>query len=103
MCQSSERLQPNVIKTTLSEIADLLQDQYHEVRLTVLFMLVYRYQKAKTGSIQKELVGFYLHHTEFINNWNLIDTSCRHILRNYYLEKEKQIIYELARTGRLWE
>jgi 3-methyladenine DNA glycosylase AlkD len=66
-------------------------------------MLVYRYQKAKTGAIQKELVGFYLHHTEFINKWNLVDTSCRHILGHYYFEKEKQIFYELARTGRLWK
>jgi 3-methyladenine DNA glycosylase AlkD len=63
-------------------------------------MLVYRYQKAKTGAIQKELVGFYLHHTEFINKWNLVDTSCRHILRHYFFEKEQPIFYERQGLGR---
>lgn len=65
---------------SLSEVSELLNDEYHEVRLTAVYILVYRYQKLKTETEQKQLVDFYLSHLNFINNWDLVDSSCYHIL-----------------------
>src|SRR5690606_30614744 len=82
---------------------ELLQNQYHEVRLTALYILVYKYQKLKIETERKELVNFYLANLDFVNNWDLVDSSCHHILGHYYLDKDKSLIYQLAGTGHLWK
>ncbi|MDR7129897.1 3-methyladenine DNA glycosylase AlkD [Algoriphagus sp. 4150] len=85
-----------------TEVEELLHDAYHEVRLTAIFILVYRYQKLKTDSDRKKLVDFYLSQLDYVNNWDLVDSSCHHILGHYYLHLEKDLFYELAETDHLW-
>ncbi|MCS5491491.1 DNA alkylation repair protein [Algoriphagus limi] len=87
---------------SLEELAELVQNPFHEVRLTGLLALVYRYEKTKTEAGKKELVDFYLEHLDFINNWDLTDTSCHQILGEFYFKKEKNLFYELADSGHLW-
>lgn len=84
------------------EIEELLHDVYHEVRLTAIHILVYRYQKLKTDFDRKELVDFYLSQLDYVNNWDLVDSSCHHILGHYYLNREKKLFYELAEADHLW-
>lgn len=85
-----------------SELEELLHDVYHEVRLTAIYILVYRYQKLKNDSDRKELVDFYLSHLDYVNNWDLVDSSCHHILGHYYLDRKKDLFYELAEVDHLW-
>tara|TARA_R110002020_G_scaffold71707_1_gene184990 strand:- start:239 stop:958 length:720 start_codon:yes stop_codon:yes gene_type:complete len=85
-----------------SEIDELLHDVYHEIRLTAIYILVYRYQTLKTDFDRKELVDFYLDRLDYVNNWDLVDSSCHHILGHYYMDKEKSLFYELADSGQLW-
>lgn len=85
-----------------AEIVELLQDVYHEVRLTAAYILVYRYQKLKSEAEQKELVDFYLSQLDSVNNWDLVDSSCHHILGHFYLNKGKSLFYELADSDHLW-
>ena len=87
---------------SLNELSELVRNPYHEVRLTGLLALVYRYEKCKTEDLRKELVDFYLAHLDFVNNWDLVDTSCHFILGEYYWKKEKDLFYELADSGHLW-
>jgi 3-methyladenine DNA glycosylase AlkD len=87
---------------SLEELEELLSNPIHEVRLTAVIALVYRYQKTKTEEGRKELVDFYLTHLEFVNNWDLVDTSCHPILGAYYLDKEKSLFYDLAKKNHLW-
>lgn len=84
------------------EIAQLLHDVYHEVRLTAVYILVYRYQKLKTDTDRKELVDFYLYHLDYVNNWDLVDSSCHHILGHYFLDRNKDLFYRLADEDHLW-
>ncbi|PZX59801.1 3-methyladenine DNA glycosylase AlkD [Algoriphagus ratkowskyi] len=88
---------------SFSEIAELLQNPYHEVRLTAIYILVYKYQKLKINADQKELVDFYLDHLDYVNNWDLVDSSCYHILGHYYQDKDKSQIYEIAENDNLWK
>lgn len=90
------------VDISFGEIAELLQNRYHEIRLTAIFILVYRYQKLKTEVEKGKLVDFYFAHLDFVNNWDLVDSSSHHILGNYYLDKDKSIFYELADSGHLW-
>lgn len=87
---------------SLKELSELVQNPYHEMRLTGLLALVYRYEKTKTEPGKKELVDFYLAHLDYVNNWDLVDTSCHHILGAYYLKREKNLFYELANSDQLW-
>ena len=85
-----------------AEIEMLIQDVYHEVRLTAIYILVYRYQKLRSDTDRKELVDFYLAHLDYVNNWDLVDSSCHHILGHYYLDKDKKLFYKLADEDHLW-
>ena len=87
---------------TLEELSQLIKNPFHEVRLTGLLALVYRYEKTKSEANQTELVEFYLSHLDFVNNWDLVDSSCFQILGHFYRKKEKSLFYALADSGKLW-
>jgi 3-methyladenine DNA glycosylase AlkD len=49
-------------------------------------------------------VDFYLSHTEFINNWDLVDLSCYKLLGTWLLDKDRTLLYELAHNDDyMWE
>ena len=91
-------------KISLDELSELLSSKYHEHRLTALLMLIFKFEKSKEKSQQKEIVEFYLNHLEFINNWDLVDTSCYKILGRYCFENQDSKIFEkLSDSKNMWE
>ena len=47
---------------------------------------------------------FYLAHTARINNWDLVDLSCYPLLGEWLLDKDRSLLYSLAREGKtIWE
>ena len=53
---------------------------------------------------EKECIDFYLDHTAYINNWDLVDLSCYPLLGVWLLDKDRAILYDLARNGKtIWE
>lgn len=86
----------------LEDLSQLIKNPFHEVRLTGLLALVYRYEKTKSETEQRKLVDFYLAHLDFVNNWDLVDSSCYQILGHFYWKKDKTVFYELADSGQLW-
>ncbi len=69
---------------SLAQLSELVQHPYHEMRLTGLLGLVYKFEKTRTESLRGEFVNFYLDHLDYINNWDLVDSSCYQILGAYY-------------------
>lgn len=89
---------------SLEEISELLSSKIHEHRLTALLMLVYKFEKIKDKIQQKEIVDFYLNHTKYINNWDLVDTSCYKILGRYCFEnQDSKILEKLSDSKNMWE
>ena len=88
---------------SLDEIQALLNEPIHEYRLTVLFMLVLKYEKSRTEAEQKAVVDLYLNSTSRINNWDLVDSSAHKILGPYLMDKDKDLLYKMANSGDLWE
>lgn len=87
-------------KSDLNDIEELLNSEYHEVRLTALLILCYKYEsitKQKLFDEQKKIIDFYLSRLEYCNNWDLVDLVCYKILWNYLLDKDRKILYELAK------
>ena len=84
------------------ELEECIRSEYHEVRLAALLALVEIF-KHRAAS-REACVRFYLDHTAFINNWDLVDLSCYPLLGQWLLDKDRTILYELARSGKtLWE
>lgn len=96
------------IGLNLSDLQVLLDNKFHEFRLTSLIILVNKYQKADHTSassalIRKEVVDFYLKNTKKVNNWDLVDSSAGYILGDFLLNRDKEIFYKLAKSENLWE
>lgn len=84
---------------TLSDIQALLDSPYHEFRLTGLLILVKQYPKNK-----KSIFDFYLQNTSRVNNWDLVDLSCRDIVGAYCYENNNySILTKLSKSKDLWE
>jgi len=88
---------------SMKEIEELLNGPYHECRLTALFMMVYKFEKAKDESEREEIVSTYLNNIDAVNNWDLVDASAPQILGAYLWDKDKSLLYEMARTPDLWK
>ncbi len=100
----------NIVKDVWQNISfeDLevcITSKYHEVRLAALLTLVKIFQKAKRSpEIQQQCVNFYLSHLVHINNWDLVDLSCYEILGSWLLDKDRKMLYDLAKSGHsIWE
>ena len=112
-------------ETDWTELERCIASEYHEVRLAALLTLVETFAHAKrlpvkpamtssaappscpapTGHLlQQRCIDFYLSHTESINNWDLVDLSCYPLLGQWLLDKDRTLLYDLARSGRtIWE
>ena len=92
-------------QTSFNDIEECIGSEYHEVRLAALLTLVQIFSHSKKDAAkQKECIDFYLAHTDRINNWDLVDLSCYPLLGEWLLDKDRTVLYELARGGKtIWE
>ena len=90
---------------SIEDIRECVTSEYHEVRLAGLLALVQMFSHSKKNpQKQKECVDFYLAHTDNINNWDLVDLSCYPLLGEWLLDKDRTVLYDLAREGKtIWE
>ena len=91
--------------TSFEDLETCIRSEYHEMRLAALLTLVQIFKHAKKDELlQKRCVDFYLSHTEFINNWDLVDLSCYELLGAWLLDKDRTLLYDLASDGKtIWE
>ena len=107
--------------TDWKELERCMASEYHEVRLAALLTLVEVFSKtgaaknyfsqgfaknqfSAADGVRRQCVEFYLSHTEGVNNWDLVDLSCYPLLGVWLLDKDRSLLYELARNGRtIWE
>jgi 3-methyladenine DNA glycosylase AlkD len=86
----------------LKQLRETIKSKYHEARLTSLIILTEKFKKAEEKE-KKEIVDFYLKNTKYINNWDLVDLSAVYILGQWFFDKDKEVLYKLAKSGNLWE
>lgn len=85
----------------LLSIEKLLHDEYHEVRLLALLLLVAKYKKFP--QLRNEIFSLYLKNTKYINNWDLVDLSAEHIIGFHLMNENKDLLKKLAKSNILWE
>lgn len=103
--------------TTFDDLEACIASEYHEMRLAALLTLVQIFKHVgkrvsssssvipgSTRNLQQQCVDFYLSHTQYINNWDLVDLSCYELLGTWLLDKDRTLLYDLARDGKtIWE
>jgi 3-methyladenine DNA glycosylase AlkD len=90
----------------LNDIEKLISSKIHEHRLTALFILILqydKYKKEKNKSQNEKIIKFYLKNTKYVNNWDLVDLSAPKLLGPYLLDKNRNILYKLAKSNSLWD
>ena len=92
-------------QTTFEDLEVCVASEYHEMRLAALLTLVQVFKHAKKDQcLQQRCVDFYLSHTAYINNWDLVDLSCYELLGVWLLDIDRTLLYDLAREGKnIWE
>lgn len=87
---------------SMAEVRKLLTSPIHEHRQAALIIITNRAKRADQAG-KKRLYDFYMAHTNRINNWDLVDISCRDVVGGYLIDKSRQPLYELARSENIWE
>jgi 3-methyladenine DNA glycosylase AlkD len=86
----------------LQTIEQLLESDIHEHRLVALIIMTNQAKRASDKE-HARLYNLYLRRTDRINNWDLVDTSCRDVVGGYLLKRSRRPLYKLAQSPSLWE
>lgn len=86
----------------LNEIIELLQSEWHEVRLCALLMMCERFKKGDSAT-RKDIFNYYIENTGRINNWDLVDLSAPTIVGGYLMDKPRDLLYRMAESELLWD
>jgi 3-methyladenine DNA glycosylase AlkD len=92
------------IETPPDEIEKLLESPIHEVRVGAVSIMDWQARRKKTPmERRKELFDLYIRRHDRINNWDLVDRSAPYVVGGYLVDKPRDILYKLARSGNIWE
>ena len=86
----------------LKSAVKLLRSAIHEERLLALLILILKYRNSNLKD-KGEIYRIYLENTKYINNWDLVDVTAKHIVGDYLRDKDKKVLYGLAKSSLLWE
>lgn len=89
-------------ETPLAELQQLVESPYHEARLCALLIVVEQYKRG-TEVEREALFRFYLQNARYINNWDLVDVTCPHVVGLHLLTRDRSCLYTLADSPLLWE
>lgn len=87
---------------SLKVASKVLKSDYHEARLFALLLLVRKFERGDKQDRQA-IYTLYLAHTEWINNWDLVDSSAHKIVGAHLVDKDRAILFQLANSSNLWE
>lgn len=92
----------NYLHLSLRDVEKLLHSEIHEHRMIALIIWTYQFEKADNKTKQK-IYKTYLKNTKWINNWDLVDVTTPRIVGGWLLDKDRKILYKLAKSKSLWE
>ena len=86
----------------LADTEALLRSQIHEERLLALLILVMRYDKGD-ATVRKDVFDLYCRNLQFVNNWDLVDSSAHLIVGPFLQNRSRRLLHRLAKSDVLWE
>ena len=90
------------IDISITDMKTLIKSKYHEERLLGLIILVNKYSKSKDEKDRDQLYNIYISSFKYVNNWDLVDVTCAHVIGKHLLNKDRSILYTWAKSNDLW-
>lgn len=87
---------------SFGDLQKLIRSPIHEERTIALMILTMQFKKADEA-LQTKIYKFYFKNLKGINNWDLVDGSAPYIVGPYLFERDRKILFKLARSKKLWE
>lgn len=79
----------------------LIQSPFNEERLLALLILIIQYQRREDD--REAIYHFYLQNINYVNNWNLVDSSAHYIIGAHLFNADKKLLITLANSEDLWK
>ena len=80
----------------LDDLNPFIRSEIHEYRMFTLLTLTYM-------PLSKGVYDFYMKNLKYVNNWDLVDITTPNIVGRYLKDKDRSILYELAKSENLWK
>jgi len=87
---------------SVKAVMPILHSPFHEERLLALIMLVHLFDKGSDAK-RSEVYKNYLANTQYINGWDLVDSSAHQIVGGHLLDKKRSKLDTLSNSKMLWE
>lgn len=84
------------------EIQPLMHSDVHEERSLAHSILRLQFD-AGDEKAQKAVYDFYMKNRGAIRQWNGVDDSAPYIVGAYLLERDRKLLYKMARADKLWD
>ena len=96
------KLAKKYINLSLHETFVLVKSEFHEERLCGLIIITNKYAKSGDEKEQQMIFNQYIKHFKYINNWDLVDVTCPHVVGKHLFERDRKILYQWAKSRHLW-
>ena len=97
------RIAREFMSISLENLTYFLESKVNEERLFSLIILTQKYQLAESNLAREEIYSFYMNNLNYVNNWNLVDSSAHLILGAHIFRSKDHVILEnLAKSDDLW-
>ena len=86
----------------MADVRRLMRSRVHEERSLAHAILRWKFEKG-SETTRGKIFRFYLRHRRFIHSWDGVDDSAPYLVGPYLLDRDKSLLYGLARSPRLWD
>jgi len=100
---SLRRLVKSASTLSITDWRSCMRSRFHEERLFALLVLVRQYQSARSKQEQQKHFNRYLAHRQWVNNWDLVDSSAHHIVGAHLHQRSALLLKKLIRSKCLWD
>jgi len=92
------------IEMPIGEIEKLMESPIHEVRAGAMSIMGKSASHKKTSPERlQELYDLYIRRHDRVNNWDLVDLGALYVVGRYLFDKNRDILYKLAKSKDQWE
>lgn len=86
----------------MAAVRKLMQSRVHEERSLAHAILCWKFENGSEPE-QEKIFKFYMKHRGTIHSWDGVDDSAPYIVGRYLLRRDKKLLYDLARSQRIWD
>ncbi len=86
----------------VESVIEFLHSPWHEERLFALLVFVEQFRRGSES--KREIIhNLYLNNTDYVNNWDLVDTSAEYLVGGYLDPGKFAVLEKMAGSESVWE